>query len=731
MAASGQMKTSGYQFGWFKGVYTPSVLTIFGVIMYLRFGWVLGNLGLSGTLLVVLLANLITFITALSLSALSTNMKVGGGGAYFMISRSLGLEPGAAIGLPLFLAQALGVSFYVAGFSESFLQVFPVASEPVVGVITLVVIGTLAYISANLALKSQFVIMAAIALSLVSLFIGQAPPPPEPGELLEIPARLGFWTVFAVFFPAVTGIEAGISMSGDLKNPARALPTGTIAAVLSGLLVYIAIPIFLNSRVEDPALLLTRPLIMRDVARYGSFIVMGVWGASLSSAMGSILGAPRTLQALSRDGVAPRWLGKGFGQGNDPRIATAVVFIIALTGILAGGLNLIGPVLSMFFLTSYGFLNLSAGLETLIGSPTWRPQFKVWWGLPLLGSLVCMMTMLMINTGATFIAVLVCGGIYAGLRRRRIRARWGDMRYGILMLMARYSIYGMAEKEPDERSWKPNILVLSGPPAQRWHLVDLAEAIAGDSCLMTVAMVLPEDFSDDRASNAQKVLREHLARQRVPALVKTLKARDPFDGGMDLIGSYGFGPLVPNTILIGETRDESHLEQYSRLVLHAFRSKRNIVIVREGASTEESDSTGGIDVWWRGRGRNAGFMLAIAHLIAKHPEWKNSRLRINVITETEEERQGMEKHMREFLEKARLDADYNPILTSGEKPFDVIRRVSSDARLVILGLRPPMPEEDPLDYSIYYRNMQENTFGLPLSALVFANEEVDFQSIFS
>lgn len=721
----------GYGFGWFKGVYTPSVLTIFGVVMYLRFGWVLGNLGLPRTILVVLLANLITMLTALSLSALATNMKVGGGGAYFIISRSLGLEPGAAIGLPLFLAQALGVSFYIAGFSEAVTDVFPMLPPMMVGVTTLVLLSILAYTSASLALKSQFFIMAAIGISLVSFFAGRTPAALEAAEAAVSPARLGFWAVFAVFFPAVTGIEAGIAMSGDLKNPAKALPMGTLAAVVSGLLVYLAIPVFLASKVSNASLLLTRPMIMRDVARYGSLILLGVWGASLSSAMGSLLGAPRTLQALARDRIVPRFLGKGFGEGNDPRAATAIVFCIALAGILAGGVNLIAPVLSMFFLTSYGFLNFSAGVETLIGSPSWRPQFRVWWALSILGSALCAVVMLMIDPGSTMLAVVVCGSIYFLLKRRRINARWGDLRYGILMMLARFSLYRLAGKGTDERSWKPNILVLSGPPSHRWYLVDLAQAISQETCLVTVAMVLPAGSPDNRVQSAQNALREYLQRQKVQALVKTVTATDPFQGGMDLINTYGFGPLVPNTIMIGTTGEQSRFTDYARLIIQAGRRGRNLVMVREGSGALSMERAGRLDVWWRGRGGNAGFMLALAHLITRSPEWKGVRIRINKVVQGDEEREGVEKHLRGFIQNSRLNAECRIIDSRGEEPMEVVKSQSRDARLVLLGLRAPVPDETAETYSTYYQRLLSAIEGLPLTGMVLASETVDFKKIFS
>ncbi|MCA9399892.1 MAG: amino acid permease, partial [Candidatus Omnitrophica bacterium] len=375
------------------------------VIMYLRFGWVLGQVGLWETLIIVTLATSITFLTSLSISELATNMRVGGGGAYYIISRSLGLETGAAIGLPLFFAQAVGISFYVAGFSESVAPFFPDVPVHLLGIATLFILAILALFSADLALKLQFIILTLITASLFSFFFGHWQPP----EVAQSPApaiisHLPFWAVFAVFFPAVTGIEAGLSMSGDLKNPSKALPLGTLSAVIFSYCVYIAIPIFLTHLNIDKNTLITNSLIMKDVAKWDKLVYAGLWGAALSSAMGGLLGAPRTLQALSRDNVVPRWLGRTFGKQGDPRIATVISFFIAMLGIMLGDLNVIAPVLSMFFLTSYGLLNLSAALNGILNNASWRPKFRVHWVLPFLGFLGCVITMFMINPGATFIA---------------------------------------------------------------------------------------------------------------------------------------------------------------------------------------------------------------------------------------------------------------------------------------------------------------------------------------
>ncbi|MFQ5747753.1 MAG: Na-K-Cl cotransporter, partial [Gemmatimonadota bacterium] len=264
----------GAGLGTFGGVFTPSILTILGVIMYLRFGWVVGSVGLAGTLLIVTLSTSITFLTSLSISEIATDQRVRVGGAYYMISRSLGIETGGAVGLPLYFAQALSVALYTVGFAESVVRVFPSLDARLVGLATTVLVAAVALRSARAAIRTQYVIMGAIALSLASFALGH----PVAAELpaaarLNPPARAGFWTVFAVFFPAVTGIMAGVSMSGDLKRPGRSIPRGTFAAVLVGYAVYMALPLLLSAR-ATPEALLEDPLIMRRMAVWGDAILL-------------------------------------------------------------------------------------------------------------------------------------------------------------------------------------------------------------------------------------------------------------------------------------------------------------------------------------------------------------------------------------------------------------------------------------------------------------------------
>src|SRR6056297_3744543 len=256
--------------GTFGGVFTPSILTILGVIMYLRFGWVVGNVGLIGTLLIVTISTAITFLTALSIASIATDRRVRTGGAYYMISRSLGIETGGAVGIPLYFALALSMALYIIGFAEILGDVFPGLDQRWVGVVSAIMVAGLAIRSADLAIRSQYIVMIVIGLSLLSFFFGS---PVEPSQLDltgSAPDRLtvDFWVVFAVFFPAVTGIEAGVNMSGDLEDSARSIPRGTLAALAVGFVIYMVLPFFLSTR-ADSATLIEDPLVMRRISLWG------------------------------------------------------------------------------------------------------------------------------------------------------------------------------------------------------------------------------------------------------------------------------------------------------------------------------------------------------------------------------------------------------------------------------------------------------------------------------
>jgi amino acid transporter len=727
MTDSGQ----GYRFNAFKGVFTPSILTILGVIMYLRFGWVLGNVGLFKTLVIVTLSTVITLITSLSMSVLATNMKLGGGGAYYIISRSLGLEAGAAIGLPLYIAQTLGVSFYVIGFAESLSGFIPWFGIQEMGLITLFIIAVLAFVSADFALKVQYIILILIVASLVSFFAGSAAGIPAALSHSDVPERQAFWVVFAVFFPAVTGILSGLSMSGDLASPKKAIPWGTLFAVGISYMIYMAIPIFLSRIISDPALLMTDSMIMYRVARWGTLILAGLWGASLSSAIVSLLGGPRTLQAMARDRVTIQILGKGFGRNREPRLAMIISFLVAFAGTYAGDLNMIASILSMFFLTTYGLLNLSAGLGNLIGSPSWRPTFKVHWSISFIGAFGCFAAMFMIDAGSTFLALLISICIFLYMKHRSIKAHWGDMKYGIIVYFVQYALYTLSWLNPHEKTWRPNMLVFSGSPSARWHLIETADAMAHGYGMLTIASVVsPEHVTGDREVRMETAMRNYLTEKNVRAFVKVYPSEDVFQGMETLIRGYGFGPLEPNTIFVGDVQRDDHLKPYIRLIRMIRDNKRNLIVLREG-SLHSASSERRIDVWWGRKSGNIGLILALAHLLRMSDPWHDAQLNLKTIVSSKDEIEAAEKGLQEFIDSAHLNAQAETISAHEGSAYGLIKKHSGEADFVFLGLRPPEPDESDEDYSKYYREIILGTVTPATTAYVMSSEGLDFKAIFS
>ncbi|MGK7877640.1 MAG: amino acid permease [Xenococcaceae cyanobacterium] len=711
--------------GTFGGVYTPSILTILGVIMYLRFGWVVGNVGLLGTLIIVTLSTAITFLTSLSVCAIATDRLVRGGGAYYMISRSLGIETGGAVGIPLYFAQALSIALYTIGFAESVVQTFDNLNQLYVALIVTIGVAVLALTSASFAIRAQYFIMAAIALSLLSLLLGRQVEPTN----IEwwITTEKPFWKVFAVFFPAVTGIMAGVNMSGDLRNPTRSLPRGTLAAVGTGYVIYMVLPILLAMRANGDSLI-AEPLIMQQMAFWGPAILLGVWGATLSSAIGSIMGAPRVLQALAKDGVLPDWmrfLGNGSGKDDEPRIGTAVTLAVAIAAVCIGDLNLIAPVLTMFFLTTYLVLNVSAGIEGFLQSPSFRPLFRVHWSLSLLGAIGCLAVMFLINAVATVVAAVIVLGIYFWLQQRELLVAWGDVRRGIWMALLRTGIYQIGHTD-DTKNWRPHILVLSGAPKKRWSLIRLADALTHNRGLITVSSVLPSGSCDvARQAALEKRIRNYLERRGVQALVRLVTAPDPFDGARRLVETYGLGPVVPNTILLGDSEEPSRRDRYCQMIAHLHRAKRNVVILRENRDRSFNHRRR-IDVWWGGMHANGSLMLLLAYLLRTDRSWRHAQIYLNLVVPDETAASSARANLDSLVQRLRIGA-LSQVLVANGRPFDdILHQSSKNADLIFLGMATPGN-----NFREYYEGLQARVANLPTTIFVLAAPDFAFEEVLS
>jgi len=303
------------------------------------------------------------------------------------------------------------------------------------------------------------------------------------------------------------------------------------------------------------------------------------------------------------------------------------------------------------------------------------------------------------------------------------------MRYGIVSLLVSFSVRRLAQLQPDERTWRPNILALSGSPRTRWHLIEMANALARHNSALTVASVLPvEDWSAEKVQSTESAMREYLQKRNVEALVKIFPSPDMITGAEALVRAYGYGPLVPNTILLGETKKEDSFNDFARLIRLIYRTQRNLILLREAAQEvkEEADT---IDVWWGGNQDNIGLMLTLAYLIKQSPVWRESQLVVKTIVAGEEERDAAQERLETFIEEQRLPAKAQVLVKEMPSFFDIIRQSSADASLVFMGMRPPEQDETIEEYSQYYGNLIEATGGMPSLALVLAAEKIEFRQV--
>lgn len=457
-------------FGTFAGVFTPTTLTILGVIMYIRQPWVVGNAGVIGAIEIVLLSVAITLTTALSLSSITTNVRIGSGGAFSLISQSLGLEIGGAIGIPFYFAQAIAVAMYIFGFREGVQTLTPDLNPFMLDISIFALVMVIAFISTGFAFKIQYVILGVIILSLVSIYgalfvndlnfnfdwIGN-----YPGSVENNFSGSSFWIVFAVFFPAVTGVMAGANMSGDLTNPRKSIPLGTISSVIITTFIYLSL-IFVAALIATPEELAKNYNIFIDKALFGPIVLAGLLGATFSSALGSFIGAPRILLALGEKNILPRskTLSKLSNRG-EPVNAMFFTAIIVLIGISFRDLNTIAPVLTMFFMITYAMVNIVALVEQTLGLPSYRPTLKIPTIVPAIGALGSIAIMFVMNVIVALFSLIFIVLFYLYLVKMNIKSAAGDSRSGLFTALAEWATKktNSLRQEKEVRSWRPDLLI--------------------------------------------------------------------------------------------------------------------------------------------------------------------------------------------------------------------------------------------------------------------------------
>ena len=663
--------------GTFGGVFTPSILTILGIILFRRLGFIVGSGGLAQALVILGLATLISVLTSISLSAIATNRKVKGGGDYYLISRTLGVEYGGALGLILFAAQAVSVGFYCVGFGEGIASLVGGAEWVTRASACLAAVGLLglAYSGANLATRFQYVIMLLLIAALASFFAG-AQFTWDIAILRQGWRGVGdgssFWVIFAILFPAVTGFTQGVSMSGDLKDPGRSLPVGTFAAGRSfdGRLYRRDVrPGCLNSpdrprvRLRQPAAHRTRSVARRSRgAVRNTLIRLSLVPGRPADFAGTGEGPPVQAVDLFSAGVGPT---------ANPRRAVVLTSAIALTTIVTGDLNAIAELVSMFFLVSYGLLNYATYVEAVAASPSFRPRFRFFNAkASLAGTALCGLVMLMINPMASAVALGILGALYHFPRWTAADVTWHDSRRAYRFKRVKDGLQELSVEPQSSTDWQPHVLVFTETAERRARLLRAAGWMTGGSGILTAVQLVEGDGASlsvrQARDEAEEQLRCELQEQQLDAYPLVVAAPDLRVGASTLLQSWGVGPIRSNTVMLNwyESQSAETLPTlslwYARILQRAARLGQHVVVLdasdNDWRLLEAANPRGRrIDVWWFG-GDSSRLALLFAYLMTRDDDWDEATIRV-LAPSPPDAAQKTDGSLRRRLDELRIDAD--------------------------------------------------------------------------
>ncbi|XP_014780900.1 solute carrier family 12 member 3 isoform X2 [Octopus bimaculoides] len=642
---------SGIKFGWIEGVLIRCMLNIFGVMLFLRLTWVTAQAGIGLSFVIILLSSLVTSITSISMSAICTNGEVRGGGAYYMISRSLGPEFGGAIGVIFAMANAIAAAMYIVGFAETVqiqmekhdLFITGVAENEVriIGIVTSFALLAIIFIGMAWESKAQIFLLGILCVAVLNYFVGTFLPVTEDrrregfiGYNVSILIDnfqpdfkdQSFFSVFSIYFPSATGILAGANISGDLKDPQTAIPKGTFLSIAITTSIYAMISftsgftmmreVFIPSVTDFNSTLLnetsfnypivseTSPACLMYTCRKGGLhhdnsivgiasatkylILAGIFSATLSSALASLVSAPKVLQAVGKDKIYPClfYFAKESGRNRDPRRAILISFVICLAMICLGSLNAIAPIISNFFLIAYALINFAcfdASISNMLG---FRPAFKYFnkW-LSLLGALLCVFIMFLIQWWAALSTFVLSAGLFIYIRVKKPEVNWGSSSQAHAYKNALASTQKLAHVEEHVKNFRPQILLLCGYPKNRPDLVDFAASITKRSCLLICGQIFLGDVAKHKKHLGSESVYSWFKNRKIKAFYSRVCSINFRVGAQNLLQINGLGKLKPNTMLMGfkrnwQTDTGSNVDDYFNVIHDAFDLNYGVGILR-------------------------------------------------------------------------------------------------------------------------------------------------------
>lgn len=710
-------------------VFLTAISTILGVVLFLRFGFAIGTLGFWGVVLVVLLGHLITIPTALAISEIATNTRVEGGGEYFIISRSFGLKIGSTIGITLYFSQVISLAFYIIGFTEAFTPLFnwwitsfgfelprQAISIPALLLLAILILRKGSSIGMQMLYIVNFILFA----SLLLFFLGKPIEPEEAEFITATPApsnftfinKESFFIIFAICFPAFTGMTAGVGMSGDLKNPSKSIPIGTITGTLTGLIVYLFV-VWKLAISAPQADLVADQLIMSRITIFGNFVIpIGLAACTFSSAVGSIMVAPRILQAIASDKNIPyprlnKFLSKGKGPQNEPFNATLVSVIIALVFVIMGNINAVASVITMFFLITYGTLCLISFLNHFGSSPSYRPRFRSKWFFSLGGFLLSVWVMFMIDSLYTVLAYLTIIIIYLLIEHyNKSEKGMVSIFRGTLFQLNRLLRVYLQKKQynVDVEEWRPSAICISPHSFERNKVLVLMKWISHQHGFGTYFHFIEGYYSKQTHAESQEILKELISIQHESGsalYIDTMISPSYTSAIAQVIQTPSISGMENNMVLF--EYDKTQPEELNRIL-------DNINMARAGdfdvcifaQSTYPIRNINDIHVWIRSTDeKNTNLMILLGYIIIAHPDWKHSHIKL-FITSVKGESEVVKEEVTKRIAEGRLPITLTNIeivsLQEGQTMNEMIGQKSRLAGLTIMGFREEIIKHDPIEF---------------------------------
>lgn len=753
-----KVRSGGHGFGT-APVFLMSITAILGAVMFLRFGFTVGSVGLLGALLIVLIGHMITIPAGMAISEIATNQRIGGGGEYYIISRSFGLRIGATIGVMLYAAQSISVAFYIIGFTEGFKPFRSGIQSHILDPIPLDIIydPRLISIPVGLILFSIIILKGAkigikflwvvFALMIAAILIFMVSPPMDDvvtvddttgdivteevatGIIDTAPNSDGFLIVFAITFPAFTGMTAGVGLSGDLKDPSRSIPKGIILATVIGFIVYVAmmIKLYLSAPVS---ILATNSMVMYDRAEaignlpLGIIILAGLFGATISSAIGFSLIGPRTLQALGKDKAffsnrIGNFIKNGKGKENEPVNGTLISAIIAMVFILIGDLNVVAQIITMFFLITYGSVCLISFLEHFAGNPSYRPTFRLKWYISLVGAILCFSIMFQFSPFYAITTLLIMGGIYYWLGRRHKRSRsFAIIFQGVMFQLSRVMKIRLQRSmsKPDKFNWRPSIVAISTNAVERKDPKEMLRWISHYYGFGTLIHFIKGRLDEDTVKEAgriQKVLIQEMRDTDANYSVNTLVSPSIFTIVAQTVQIAGISGMDNNTLMFEfhkNRKDELHdiliglkiasVVKYNKLVLrsteHNFgdRKRIHLWITREDF-------------------KNLNLMILLSFIIMEHEDWKDAKVTIHTLF-SKGKKAALAKRVKSLIAEGRLPISERAVrirtYENEEDIGDIVHRYSRRADLTMVGFTQEQIEASGSEIFTRYDKLQDTLF---------------------